>query len=392
MSLELFKELFNDAEEDVIFFQRFKKKMAKCVLSEIEGAEFYAAEMEEDKYSFKMNLFVSVLDEIAQMPSHQVDNGDDENQEDDNEMEDNEVKDNEVDDEDVDIAQIPSLQVDNVDDENDEDSDNEMDDENDDDDNEMDIVEIVRNALLHRKIVKEGTVGDNDQSLLSREIAKIPSHQPKNKVNVEKMIPINNHKDDILDIVKKHLLLRNISQIPSHQPQNKVNGDKMIGINKDHDDIVDIDNNQDIMFLYQDLDLGQKCPRLSSSKSNPHLHFKFTKPNSYSPEVYRRIVKKYFLKKFNKYYPSENSTQSEMYNFVQCFVFDIRLAMHCIFTQKQELFIQLFDLLSALDKISQLFLLGNKSNWKKWKIENEFYNFYNFSMFKKELLLKINSL
>ena len=215
------------------------------------------------------------------------------------------------------------------------------------------IDDIVRNFLLHRKIVKEGIVGDNDQSHqvhLSNMMSMLS--QPKNKVNVEKMIPINNDKDDILDI----------------------------------------DNNQDIMFLYQDLYLGQKCPRLSSSKSNPHLHFKFTKPNSYSPEVYRRIVKKYFIKKFNKYYPSENSTQSQMYNFVQCFVFDIRLAMHCIFTQKEELFIQSLDLLSGLDKISQLFLLGNKSNWKKWKIENEFYNFYNFSMFKKELFMTINSL
>ena len=54
-------ELFNDAEEDVILFQRFKKKLAKCVLSEIEGDEFDAAEMAEDKDSFKMTLLVNVL-------------------------------------------------------------------------------------------------------------------------------------------------------------------------------------------------------------------------------------------------------------------------------------------------------------------------------------------
>ena len=100
-------------------------------------------------------------------------------------------------------------------------------------------------------------------------------------------------------------VLRNIAQIPSDLPKNKVNSDKMIHIKNDHEESVEIDTNQDIMFLYQDLYLGQKCPRLSSSKTNPHLHFKFTKPNSYSPQVYRRIVKKYFIKKFNKYYPSE---------------------------------------------------------------------------------------
>ena len=47
----------------------FKKKIAKCVLSEIQGAEFYAEEL---AYAFKMNLCVSVKNEIAQIPSHQV--------------------------------------------------------------------------------------------------------------------------------------------------------------------------------------------------------------------------------------------------------------------------------------------------------------------------------
>ena len=192
--------------------------------------------------------------------------------------------------------------------------------------------------------------------------------------------------------IASHLVLRNIPQIPSHLPKNKVNCDKMIHIKNDHEEIVEIDNNQDIMFLYQDLYLGKQCPRMSSSKSNRHSHFNFTKPNSYSPKVYRRIVKKYFIKKFNKYYPSEKSTQKEMFHFVQCFVFDIRLAMHCIFTQKEELFIQSLDLLYALDKMSKLFILGNKANWKKWKLENEFYKFSNFFNFKNELLMTIHSL
>ena len=429
----------------------FKKKMAKCVLSEIEGAEFYAEEL---AFAFKMNLCVSVMDEIAQIPSHQVYNRYDENEEEDNDMEDNEVKDNEVVDEEDEIAQIPSPEVDNVDDENDEDynemEENDVKDNSDDDNNEdyneieesdvkEDIEEIVKNHLLHRskiaqndstqtnnhedieeivkkfllhsKIVKEVIVGDNDKThevhlinmmsmlsqehvlgyvldhkffeefdkktstndldewkfLLSREIT---SHQNKNKVNV----------------------LRNIAQIPSDLPKNKVNCDKMIHIKNDHQEIVEIDTNQDTMFLYQDLYLGKQCPRMSSSKSKGHSHFKFTKPNSYSPKGYRRIVKKYFIKKFKKYYPSEKSTQKEMFNFVQCFVFDIRLAMHCLLFQKEELFIESLDLFFALDKMSKLFLLSNKANWKKWKIENEFYNFYNFFMFKKELFIIINSL
>ena len=491
----------------------FKKKMAKCVLSEIQGAEFYA---EEVAFAFKMNLCVSVMDEIAQFHSHEVynryddneeedndmedneedeiaqitspevdnihheneeddnemeqndvkDNGYDDNHEDYNEMEendeneeedyymeDNEVKENEVVDEEDEIAQIPSPEVDNVDDENDEDynemEENDVKDNSDDDNNEdyneieesdvkEDIEEIVKNHLLHRKIaqndstqtnnhedieeivkkyllhskiVKEVIVGDNDKThevhlinmmsmlsqehvlgyvldhkffeefdkktstndldewkfLLSREIT---SHQNKNKVNV----------------------LRNIAQIPSDLPKNKVNCDKMIHIKNDHQEIVEIDTNQDTMFLYQDLYLGKQCPRMSSSKSKGHSHFKFTKPNSYSPKGYRRIVKKYFIKKFKKYYPSEKSTQKEMFNFVQCFVFDIRLAMHCLFTQKEEFFIESLDLFFALDKMSKLFLLSNKANWKKWKIENEFYNFYNFFMFKKELFIIINSL
>ena len=131
---------------------------------------------------------------------------------------------------------------------------------------------------------------------------------------------------------------------------------------------------------------------MSSSKRNPHSHFKFPKNNSYSPKVYRTIVKKYFIKKFKKYFPSEKSTQKEMFNFVQCFVFDLRLAMHFIFSQKEEVFIEWFDILSALLEMNKLFILGNRSNWKKWKIENEFYNFYNFFMFKKELFNIINRL
>ena len=166
----------------------------------------------------------------------------------------------------------------------------------------------------------------------------------------------------------------------------------MIHIKNDDEEIVEIDTNQDIMFLYQDLYLRKQCPRMSSSKSNGHSHFKFTKHNSYSPKVYRRIVKKYFIKKFNKYYPSQKSTEKEKFNFVQCFVFDIRLAMHFIFTQKEEVFIESLDLLFALDKMSKLFILGNKANWKKWKLENEFYYVSNFFNFKKELSIKINSL
>ena len=455
----------------------FKKKMAKCVLSEIEGAEFYAEQL---AYVFKINLCLSVMDEIAQIPSHQVYNRYDENEEEDNDMEDNEVDE---------IAQITSPEVDNLDDENEED-DNEMEqndvkdngyDDNHEDYNEMeendeneeedyymednevkenevlseeneiaqndstqtnnlediseivkkhllnrkidnevkdnevlneeneiaqndstqtnnheDISEIVKKHLLNRKIVKEVIVGDNDQT---HEVHLINMMSMFSQEHVGGYVLDDNFfeefdkKTSTNDLDEwKFLLSREIAKIPSHLPKNKVNCDKMIHIKNDHEETVDIDNNEDIMFLYQDLSLRQKCPTLSSSKTNPHLHFKFTKPNSYSPKVYRRIVKKYFIKKFKKYYPSENSTQKEMYNFVQCFVFDLRLAMHFIFTQKEELFIQSFDLLSGLDKISQLFILGNKSNWKKWKIENEFYNFYNFSIFKKELFITINSL
>ena len=412
----------------------FKKKMAKCVLSEIEGAEFYAEQL---AYVFKINLCLSVMDEIAQIPSHQVYNRYDENEEEDNDMEDNEEDE---------IAQITSPEVDNLDDENEED-DNEMEqndvkdngyDDNHEDYNEMeendeneeedyymednevkenevlneeneiaqndstqtnnheDISEIVKKHLLNRKIVKEVIVGDNDQT---HEVHLINMMSMFSQEHVGVYVLDDNFfeefdkKTSTNDLDEwKFLLSREIAKIPSHLPKNKVNCDKMIHIKNDHEETVDIDNNEDIMFLYQDLSLRQKCPTLSSSKTNPHLHFKFTKPNSYSPKVYRRIVKKYFIKKFKKYYPSENSTQKEMYNFVQCFVFDLRLAMHFIFTQKEELFIQSFDLLSGLDKISQLFILGNKSNWKKWKIENEFYNFYNFSIFKKELFITINSL
>ena len=429
----------NDADEEVILLQRFKSKLAKWVVSEIDCAVFDAEELEEDKMEWKMEMLKNVLEEIAQIPSHQVDNCDDENEEDDNEMEDNEVKDNVVEDEEDEIVQIDSLQVDNIGDENDED-DNETEDnevkDNEVEDHEVeaefyaeeirkdrhlfkstlvrsvlneiaqndstqtnnreDILDIVKKHLLDRKIVKEVIIGDNDETHQVH-LINMMSMFSQEHVGVyvldDNFFEEFDKKTSTNDLDEwKFLLSREIAKIPSHLPKNKVNCDKMIHIKNDHEETVDIDNNEDIMFLYQDLSLRQKCPTLSSSKTNPHLHFKFTKPNSYSPKVYRRIVKKYFIKKFNKYYPSEKSTQKEMFHFVQCFVFDIRLAMHCIFTQKEELFIQSLDLLSGLDKISKLFILGNKSNWKKWKIENEFYNFYNFSIFKNELFMTIHSL
>ena len=347
----------------------------------------------------KENEVVDEEDEIAQIPSPEVDNVDDENDEDYNEMEENDVKDNSDDDNNEDYNEIEESDVkEDIEEivknhllhrkiaQNDSTQTN----------NHEDIEEIVKKYLLHSKIVKEVIVGDNDKTHevhLINMMSMLSQEHVLGYVLDHKFFEEFDKKTSTNDLDEwKFLLSREIAKIPSHLPKNKVNCDKMIHIKNDHEETVDIDNNEDIMFLYQDLALRQKCSRLSSSKTNAHLHFKFTKPNSYSPQVYRRIVKKYFIKKFNKYYPSENSTQKEMYNFVQCFVFDLRLAMHCIFTQKEELFIQSLDLLSGLDKISQLFILGNKSNWKKWKIENEFYNFYNFSMFKKELLMTIHSL
>ena len=91
----------NDSDEEVILLQRFKSKLAKWVVSEIDCAVFDAEELEEDKMEWKMEMLKNVLEEIEQIPSHQVDNCDDENEEDDNEMEDNEVKDNEVEDDKV---------------------------------------------------------------------------------------------------------------------------------------------------------------------------------------------------------------------------------------------------------------------------------------------------
>ena len=337
-------------KQDQIFF---KKNLMSRVLIDIKVDEFYAEEVAENELENELKFGPD--GDKGQTGDEECDSGDMDNNDN---ADDNEA--NEALDEDMDADYNEAIE--DVDEESDDDHmdmDEAKDNDLEDKDNDLSHEAYLINMMS--MWTEDDVVGDFlDDSLDER-------FEKKNDYRFEK---------------KTYYLWEDCKVLSREIGQ--------IGINNDEEEYYD---NDDIRVLYQSINIRQNCSRLESATNDGHFHLIFSNPKTYSPQEYKIILKDFFLKKIEQYFPSKKCTPSEQDKFVQCFGFDINLAQHNIFTQKDEMFDQSVDILLALDNIHQLFLLGNKANWEN---DFEFYTsspmYNNCSKFKKELINRINQL
>ena len=121
-------------------------------------------------------------------------------------------------------------------------------------------------------------------------------------------------------------------------------------------------------------------------------HFILPDPDWYSPTRFKTYLRLHLLERINKKYPCKSSTWTTKFNYVQCMMFDILLAMDFVSNLDVPKLTASMDLLSDIEHISDLFMYANPNNWYN---PAEFYDnpiYHDYKMFKEELIKRIQNL